>query len=385
MPVIDLTPALPAVGIHFGMDEDTYHELPCCSNSHILNILSSPTIFWAESWMNPVKVKDRREKVSTDKTHNIVGRAYHAMILEGREAYEARYYVAPDPKEYPGALRNVDEIKQAIEKCDAKPVSKVDVPGEEGKTRTAKKEDWAAQLARLDRSVPVWDNILARAEKLAKGRPMVDVETDTMIRIAAHMIAQDPMLQKAFRGGYPEVTLIWRDPRCGVLMKARVDYMKFRVLVDLKSFQNSRGRSVRKAIIKSISDNHYALQPAVYLEGAQEVRGLIRKHGASAIHWHGPDDSEAAGAAQEFAMKWATVEQPDEWLWVFQQKGDAPVTRGLYHPLGSTYHSIARQMVADGLRKFRDLSAVYGTDRWLDLADIDRLDEEELPLWGLEI
>ena len=397
MPRIDLTPAEPALGIHFGMPDELYHELPCASKTHLVNLLASSTIFWSKSWLNPEHVKDEREKIEKaikdEKLYRMVGKAYHAMILEGHRAYEDRFYVAPDPREYPKALRLVDEVKQAIVERNGKPVSTVDIPDQPGKTRRAAKDDWIAQLVQMDRSVEVWDDIVAKATRIAGNRALISVDDDRQIRVAARMIAQDPQLAKAFKGGYPEVTLVWRDPRQGVLMKARIDYLKLRLVVDLKSFQNSQGRSIRRAIIRAISENNYAFQPAVYLQGVDEVRKLIRERGASAVHFHGGmaegpksvDEGGEACEALEFAFRWAKVDAPDRWLWVFQQKGEAPVTRGYYHPLGSTYHTIATQTVVDGIRSFRRNAEIYGADPWLDLAEIDDLTEDELPLWGLDI
>ena len=165
-------------------------------------------------------------------------------------------------------------------KAKAKPVSKVDAPDlGEGKTRPAKKEDWVAQLAALDRSIPIWDRIVAKAERMAAGREMIRPDDDRRIRIAARMIRQDPELVKAFTGGWAEVTLIWRDERQGVLCKARVDYLKLKAVIDLKSFANSRDRSIRNSIIREIAEHRYSLQPAHYLEGIEAVRKIGRVDG----------------------------------------------------------------------------------------------------------
>lgn len=379
MPRIEGTPDDPALGIHFGMAEEDYHRLPCFSNSYLRAILASPTLFWSRSWMNSA-----REEKSAD--HLTLGKAYHAMILEGHQAYGSRFYPKPDASDFPDALRTADEIKQAIAARDHKPVTRIDVDGEEGKTRTAVKADHVAQLVRIDRSVQVWDDIIAKTERAAAGRTLIPADEDHRIRLAARMIAQDPQLAKAFRGGYPEVTLIWRDPRQGVLMKARVDYLKLMAVVDLKTFVNNRDRSVRRAITRAIGENGYCLQPAVYMQGVDEVRKLIRAHGASAIHIHGDAGDDDIAERQAWAMKWAGFEGHDRFLFVFQQKGSAPVTRGYYYPLSGTVHAIACSMVVDGTRRFRECTEIYGADvPWLDLAEIDDLDESEIPTWSLEI
>ena len=378
MPRLETTDPEPPVGIHFNLPDEAYHRIAAFSKSHLINWLCSPTQWWEDSWLNP----NRKER---DVEHFIVGRAYHAMILEGHDAYTARFYPMPDPRDYPKALRLADEIKQAITDRDHKPWTRVDIPGQEGKTKAATKSDHIAQLAIIDRSVEVWDLIVAQAERAAAGRQLISADNDRRIRLAARMIMQDPNLAKIFKGGYPEVTLIWRDPRTGVLCKCRPDYLKSKAVIDLKSFANSRDRSIRNAIIHAIAANHYAFQPPIYLEGIDEVRKLVREHGADAIFHHGDVADDAKIAAYDFACKWASNTIPDRFLWFFQSKSEASVTRALWHPIGGTTYSIAQSEWRDGLRSFRRLAEVYGSEVYLDLAEIDDLGDEEIPPWALII
>lgn len=387
MPRLETTMEEPPCGIHFGMSDEIYHRIPAFSKSHLLNLLTSPTIWWSESWLNPTR-KERDGDALT------VGRAYHAMILEGIGVYESRFYPKPDPAAYPKALRTADEVKQALAARDQKPVTRIEIPEQEGKTRPAVKADWVAQLVAYDRSAEVWDDIMDRATQIAAGRALLSVEDDQRIRIAAHMISLDKTLASAFSKGFPEVTLIWRDPHQGVLCKCRIDYLKLRAIIELKSFANRRGRSVRRAIMYAIAEERYFLQPAVYLQGATEVRKLVRQNGPSAIFHHHPGAEDAdenpemmarCTAEREFALKWAAINDEDRWLWLWQQKGAAPVTRGLWHPINSLMHSQAQRLFLEGLRQFRRLAETYGTDPWLDIAEVEDLDETDVPLWGLEI
>lgn len=366
------------VGIYFGVPEEIYHRIPALSNSGVRNLLASPTTFWAGSWLNP-----DYEYKSAD--HFVVGHAYHTLILEGPAAYKERFYVPPHIDDYPKALTTATQYKDAIKAVNGKPVSKVPDERFPGKERPAKTEDWVAQLMALDRSVQVWPDIQAKARALHPGKQEVDADTDREIKIAARMIAQDPELQKAVRNGWPEVTLIWRDPRQGVLMKCRVDYLKFKALVDLKTYANRNNLSARQAITRAIAEHRYPLQPATYLQGCEQVRLLVREHGDKVIHVWGEPTAEQRADAVQWALKWAAFTGADRWLWIFQQKGSAPVTRGYWHPLASTVHSIAQSMLVDACRNFREHTTRYGTDPWLDLAEIDDLHDDEIPVWGLEI
>jgi hypothetical protein len=366
------------VGIYFGVPEEIYHRIPALSNSGIRNLLASPTTFWAGSWMNP----DYEYKSAE---HFVVGHAYHTLILEGPNAYRERFYVPPHIDDYPKALTTATQYKEAIKAAGGQPVTKVPDEANPQLQRAARTEDWAAQLVALDRSAYVWPDILAKAKARHPGKLEIDADTDREIHIAARMIAQDPELQKAVRNGWPEVTLIWRDPRQGVLMKCRVDYLKFKAVVDLKTYANRNNLSARQAIARAIAEHRYPLQPATYLQGTEAVRELVREHGTKVVHVWGEPSEEALADAQQWALKWASYKGADRWLWIFQQKGNAPVTRGFWHPLASTVHSIAQSMVVDACRNFREMTERYGTDPWLDLAEIDDLHDDEIPVWGLEI
>jgi hypothetical protein len=70
---------------------------------------------------------------------------------------------------------------------------------------------------------------------------------------------------------------------------------------------------------------------------------------------------------------------------VFQQKGDAPITRGVFYPLAGTTHMITCDIVLSVKRKFRTFSETFGTDPWLDTAPIYTIADEDIPPQATEI
>jgi hypothetical protein len=176
-------------------------------------------------------------------------------------------------------------------------------------------------------------------------------------------------------------------------MKARVDYLKVKALVDLKSIGNQRGRSIENAIRFEIATYHYNLQPAVYAEGAKEVRELVRQSGGiGSIHScditvdsHGPAAAALTADRIAWALKWASHQGEDEWLWVFQQKGDAPITRGVFYPLAGTTHMISCDMVTTAKRTFRKCSEAFGIEPWLDVKPIYTIADEDIPQSATDI
>ena len=384
-------PKLPPPGIYFGMPEDEYHALPALSNGGVKSILASPMQYWANAtWLSEVARKREKRERENPKTQvtRTVGKAYHCRLLEGADEYAKRFARELTPEDCEGALESTAQIKAAIEGAGAKPVSKVPdvLPNGQAFERPARKEDWVAQLLDLDPSACVLDVLKARHFADNDGKAFVTADAHEQIEIAAKMVEADPECRHAFKGGYPEVTLIWHCRETGVPMKARVDRLKMQVLVDLKTIA-AEGRSLDMALAKAIAAYKYNIQPAVYLEGVEEVRRLVRENGRKAV-WSdsgsGPEGAPS-NAEAEWAIKWAGDKAPVKWLWIFQAKGPAPVTRGKFYPVGGMNHAVTLDMVRIAKGIFKRSSEAFGTDPWLDVAPVEDLADEDIPNYSCEI
>ena len=167
-------------------------------------------------------------------------------------------------------------------------------------------------------------------------------------------------------------------------MKARCDYLKMAFIPDLKTVANQRERSIENAIRFEIASRNYNIQPCVYFEGADVLRAMIRERGASVIATHPFTPPEKREAMAAFAMKWAKHTKPDEWLFVFQQKGDAPITRGVWFPRGSV-KMITDEIIRDAKRRFKECSETFGVSPWLDVKPPYTIADEEIPASATEI
>lgn len=403
----DYEPTFPAPGIYFDMPDEVYHAIPALSQSGIKKLAASPMIFWAGcQWMNAKK----RERV--EKAHFTNGKAYHCRILEGADEFARRFVTSPDKSQYKGLLETTDEIKHAITQLDIrdaadnrlniKPVTTVEVDdGKGGKLkRAAKKEDWLAQLLEYDPNALVWSEIERKYLAQHAGKTFIHPDSLDQLELAALMIERDPNIAPLVRGGMSEVSLFWYCPKTGVPMKARVDKMKVRRMIDLKTIGNQRERSLENAIRFDIAGYKYNLQPSVYFEGAAEVRKIVRKLGLAAIKvWGEPRadddgiiDTDAFDIWQArltechtFAQKWASHVEPDEWTWIFQMSGDAPVTRAVHYLRGGTVNMVTDDIVTMAKKRFRDFAETFGTDAWLDLAPPYTLADEDIPVSATEI
>lgn len=376
-PRLEGQPDFPEPGIYFGMPEAEYHAIHAASTSGLKKLSVSSMDYWANSPLNP----DREEQDRKD--YFDFGNAIHTLVLEGEEVYAARYVIGLDKGAFKTLLESTDQIKARIVELGSKPCTK----GYDDITRTAKKEDWIAQLLDLDPEAQVWERIKADFEAEHQGAEIITHKIDRRVRIAARMILAQEDIAENFRDGYPEVSVFWYCPVTGCPMKARFDYLKLRRIVDLKSFGNKGGMPIDRAIERTIANYRYNVQHVVYDEAAEAAKALIRERGEQAIFARYSDGTVRGDVAEDAAWcaLWAK-QPPADFMFVFQQSGIAPVTRGKIMPRVSMGVFGATQRGVENLkRKFVACCEVYGAEAWLDLQAVEDIPDEAIPIWATEI
>ena len=352
-PVTVAHPLVQEPGVYFGMPEADYHRAFALSATGIKHLRISPLDFWARSALNAERSEEESEA-------RIIGRAYHKRIIEGPAAFAAMYAAELDPAEHPGAFRTNEELKTAIERAG----------GPTARLGALRKAELIERLLQYDPTALIWDRLVVAHQERHAGKIRLPLLAIHRIEIAAAMIEKHPQLSKAFSGGMPEVSVFWRDEDSGVPCKARFDYLKPRAIVDLKSYENTIGLPVRKAIARCVANYRYHIQAAFYLDGAEAARGLIAK--GRVFGEVDPGFPPALAAAPE-----------RHFLFVFQQKGPAPLARGMVLAPGLTL-DIGRDEIADATALFAHCWQVYGADPWLDASEIETFDPTEFPAYIAE-
>lgn len=349
-------------GVYFDMPFDDYLAIPALSSSGIKNLLISSMDFWANSWMNPEPPEEKEAR------HFLDGRAYHARICEGRAKFEARYVEAFNPGDYPDALLCSDDIKARLRELKE---------GGASVRLTGRKDELIAQLLAIDESVVVMDCLKSQYAAQHAGREFLARDTLRQINLAAAMIEAHPELSQCFQNGYPEVTVLWIDESYGIPMKARFDFLKIRAIVDLKTFANSLGKPIDRAIYSDIAANKYHIQVANYLTANDYARGfaaqgrIFGEHDKDWLQKYIAAGDEEAG-------------DPNKFIFVFQQKGIAPVARGKIFPKGLVL-DCGREAIRSAKEIYCRYMESHGTESpWVDCSSIDHLEDEGFPVWIAE-
>lgn len=335
-------------GIFFGCSEDEYHNALALSAGGVKQLRVSPLAWWVNSPLNP----DRPDDEETEAKK--IGKAYHARIVEGRKAFEARYAAALDPAEYPNALRTNADLATALSRYPVKVKS------------GARKADLIEHLLALDPKAVIWEVIERDHAALHEGKILLDADLVKRIESAAHMIETHPQLGKAFSGGMPEVSVFWFD-ESGVPCKARFDYLKSRAIIDLKTFE-LRDIPPDKAIARAVATYRYHIQAAFYLRAAFELPKLI-----AARQVTGNCDPALLDRLRE-------DDEAKTFLFIWQAKGMAPLVKGKILEPGIVL-DMGSMAVEDALFKWARGWQTWHTDPWIEVSEIESFSDAEFPPW----
>lgn len=293
-------------GVYFGLADDIYHRDPALGSTDIKTLAFSPCDYWFKSPLNP----DRPDAESTPA--QLFGSAVHKLVLEGRQAFEGRYAAT----EHNGSTKA-------------------------GKAERAEIEEAGKIAIRRDD----FDRILA----------------------AGATVAANTVLADAFSGGMPEVSIFWEAG--GIRRKCRIDYLKARASVDLKSIRNTRNIGFAQACRRAISDFRYDVQAQHYREGREALAGLVADGAVFGDH----DASWLARLARAPAAAF---------VFVFYQAEGAPLSYGTVLSPENPILAIARETIDLAEANFVTFRDRYGLDRpWLLDEPLAELDLADMPAW----
>lgn len=235
--------------VEYGMSWESYAAAPGVSQSALKKFAESPLTYWT------YHLSDQRP-VDEDKEHFAWGRAAHARILEGREAFVSRFCTDISRDDFPEYLASGDDLKARCEELGL-----------------AKSGTLAAMSARIKAADPdalLWVDKQAEHDAIRRGRRELKAEHIRQIETVAMALEMDDSTRELLTGGMPEVSVFWEyvseDGRHRVPCKARFDYLKGNSIVDIKKFANQRKRPIREAVVMDILNYRYDIQAVMYRE-----------------------------------------------------------------------------------------------------------------------
>lgn len=291
-------------GVYFGLSEDEYFNEPRIGSTLLRNLIDNPVRFWFDSFLNPLP------KEKADKKNLNCGKIFHKLLLEGEKSLNADFSVAP------------------------------------------------AHLHSASGQYRKW--------KEAQIRPIVkESDVKDVRRVLAYLTGKGQVLDNFFKGGYPEVSILWTDTN-GIQRAARIDYLKIGQFIDVKSFEDWKDDKNHC--------NRYFWRYKVFVQLIDYMNAIKAARNLPVVK----------GTPKQKAF-WDECCKCDNWLpWVCFVDREMPRYKlKTFNPekCPSVYR-VGREMIEKAYKNFNDYADRFGfTNAWIDEPDPEDLEfvDEDFP------
>lgn len=337
-----------ADGVYFDLNEDLYHSDEALGSSSLRDLFKNPEEYWWRSSMNPT----RKVKESDAMTW---GSAFHSLILDGRTAFDKLYAREPAKEDFDKDLLMItaNDLKKWLKDRQLK------VSGN--------KDELIARILDFDKEALIFDHILEKATEMAGDRTMLKARDYESIILSSDMIVKNPHLAGAFTGGISEVSIFYTRPD-GVRCKCRIDYLKPKANVDLKSLRNFMDREYDDAVRLSIKSRRYEMQAAHYSE--------LRRHLPRFY-----ENNQIFGEYDVELFEQIVAEDDFDWFWVFYQAEGAPIAKGYRFTSQHRTYADSLNDVEEAIKSYRQRMDIFGREIWVNMDPIRTIDDEEISIF----
>ena len=317
----------PRLGVYFGLPADDYHADPALGSSDIKALATDPVGWWWQSHLNP-----QRPSRSAKTPALVFGSALHDFILLGEEDFGKRYRKGGGAKDTV-PVSAYDTLLRELGRRD------FDNWDKEDKVKTIREYGW-------------------------------ELLTNTQwrgVHVGGAMIAQNPALAQAFSNGASEVSIFWEQD--GVRKKCRIDYLKQKANVDLKSV-DSRGYenvSFDRMCKRAVSKDQLYVQATHYLDGRDH---FIEHLQTGRIY--GGDHLK-----QEWLEAVADHPEPD-FVFVFYQKRPPHQAKAFAIRHSDKLYGYGRSEIAMAMANLEKFSEQFGDEAWVNTDPVEYLAEEDV-------
>lgn len=344
-----------ASGIYFNLPAELYHSDPAIGSTDLKILALDACDF---QWQRLEKVNAEPEEL-----HLKFGDALHTRLLEGKAAFNRRFYREFDESEYPNALKTVKDITEKLKDFDFKP--------KKGQV----KADLIRELLGFDPTVEILDVLKADYDAKHEGKTPLPSELYRRVELSAEWARKDKYLEPfidedGVKVGANEVSVFVEIE--GVRFKGRFDWLLPHMIVDFKSY-SKRGQLKPKKhiIINAINRYRYDLQEALY---RREWRHLKEAYDAGTLQVFGepphPDFIRQCFDRDDVA-----------WAWLFIASDDAPTSMVL--PWNAHFAQAASEdKVEAAIKKYLHFAGQYGEHEYWPPEDVaEEIVDTDLPAY----
>ncbi len=332
-----MTPAkeiLPSIITRDLAPQQDYYAVRALSNSGMKHLAVSPLRYWYLH-VNPDRPEDEETKFMRK------GSALHCAVLEPAE-FEKRYtceLLQPEGV----CLSTMEDIRTWLRDKGLTP-------------KGTKKADIINQAAAVDPNVFILDVELLKHETAHRDKEILKLEEWNQVRGMADALLAEPKLQVLLKEGRAEVPLFAKDPKLGIPLKAKLDWVTPLLTLDLKTFSQKRGKSIDESVADAIWYERYYRQAYFY----SMLRALVA----------GDKTISGPQTAPDFIMAFVESEPPHE----VRLRALRPKTAG--QP--NDYWGRARNETEAAIWLYGDCMKRFGNAPWREHRTLDPLLDEEM-------
>lgn len=208
-------------GIYLGVPNAVYQDLDAVSSSKIKAFIESPAHYYREF----VSGITRERSISQQRTLD-TGSLSHELILEPC-GFNDRYYRGIVPSDYPDALFTKEDIAKELAKY--------------GISKSGRKQDLIRRLMLHAPQIPVFEEIERKHSESNNNK----VHVDGLVWDDAHRVKNTVRSHNEanayLQDGMAEVTILSRCQITGLMLKCKIDWLRFDdEAVDLKTARSTK-------------------------------------------------------------------------------------------------------------------------------------------------
>lgn len=183
---------------------------------------------------SPAHYKAYCDAMRAPTANMFFGTNFHELIGEP-QLFAAKYTKGLDKADYPNALFTADDLKKKLADLKIKP----------GKNMTEN----AALILDAAPDTQIWIDLVAKHEAANAGKTVLSAEDYDRLDGMLYSVLKNKTLLHLLSDGVAEQSVYARDPKTGVLLRCRPDWLRNDLIVaDLKTTQDASPRGFRKAV-----------------------------------------------------------------------------------------------------------------------------------------
>ena len=194
-----------------------------------------------------------------------------------------------------------------------------------------------------------------------------------LIKESTRIIRSDPKTSAFFQHGFPEVSIIVKDPVTGIVLRIRVDWLRTFGCVDLK-----RLRSIQKKKLGyDIQQYGYDIQDYLYRYVVSLAKQQLRTGKIKA--WDATKPDALVPWVEDLAWLKAFAEDERSMFVFFVQRSTRPFIYRVFN-FGHYLREEARTLTERGILKYKDAIEKYGESNWpYGSAEPEEFDVDDMP------